>query len=63
MKKIKIFDNHFFSNNLELKFVLGPCQIQSKSHAFDICSEIDILSKKLDFNALRFFITILIILT
>ncbi len=50
MKKIKIFDNHFFSNNLELKFVLGPCQIQSKSHAFDICSEIDILSKKLDFQ-------------
>ena len=40
----------FFSNELDLKFILGPCQIESKSHAFDICSEIDKLSKKLDFR-------------
>ncbi len=50
MKKIKITNNHYFSNDLELKFILGPCQIESKSHAFDICSEIDVLSKKLDFK-------------
>ena len=50
MKKIKIINEFFFSNELDLKFILGPCQIQSKSHAFDVCSEIDKLSKKLDFK-------------
>ena len=50
MKKIKITNDFFFSNELDLKFILGPCQIESKSHAFDICSEIDKLSKKLDFR-------------
>ena len=29
---------------------MGPCQIESKSHAFDICSEINNLSEKLDFK-------------
>ena len=50
MKKIKINKDFFFSNEDDLKFILGPCQIESKSHAFDICSEIDKLSKKLDFK-------------
>ena len=50
MKKIKINKDFFFSNEEDLKFILGPCQIESKSHAFDICSEIDKLSKKLDFK-------------
>ena len=50
MKKIKIAENFYFSNNSEIKFILGPCQIESRSHALDICSEIDILSKKLDFK-------------
>ena len=38
------------SNNNEIKFILGPCQIESKQHAFEICSEIDKLSKKLKFE-------------
>ena len=50
MKKVKIINNFFFSNEYELKFILGPCQIESKSHAFDVCSEIDKLSKNLDFK-------------
>ena len=49
MKKIKIFENFYFSNNSEIKFILGPCQIESKQHAFDICYEIDRLSKKFKF--------------
>ena len=49
MKKVKVINN-FFSNEYELKFILGPCQIESKSHAFDVCSEIDKLSKNLDFK-------------
>ena len=47
MKKIKIINEFFFSNEHDLKFILGPCQIESKSHAFDVCSEINNLSKKL----------------
>ena len=50
MNKIKIKKDFFFSNSEEIKFILGPCQIESRSHALDICSEIDILSKKLDFR-------------
>jgi 2-dehydro-3-deoxyphosphooctonate aldolase (KDO 8-P synthase) len=50
MKKVKINNDLSFSNSEEIKFILGPCQIESRSHAFDICSEIDILSKKLDFK-------------
>jgi 2-dehydro-3-deoxyphosphooctonate aldolase (KDO 8-P synthase) len=50
MRKVKIKNNFFFSNSEEIKFILGPCQIESRSHAFDICLEIDILSKKLDFK-------------
>ena len=46
MKKIKIAENFYFSNNSEIKFILGPCQIESKQHAFDICYEIERLSKK-----------------
>ena len=48
MKKIKIAENFYFSNNSEIKFILGPCQIESKQHAFDICYEIERLSKKTD---------------
>ena len=44
MKKTKINNSFFFSNDLDLRFILGPCQIESKSHAFDICSEINNLS-------------------
>ena len=50
MKKIKISNNFYFSNDTEIKFILGPCQIESKDHAFEICSEIDKLSKKLKFQ-------------
>ena len=50
MKKIKIINNFYFSNDSEIKFILGPCQIESKDHAFEICSEIDKLSKKLKFQ-------------
>ena len=47
--KVKI-KNITFANNNEIKFILGPCQIESKQHAFEICSEIDKLSKKLKFE-------------
>ena len=50
MKKVKIKDNIIFSNSSELVFILGPCQIESKNHAIEVCSEIDALSKKLDFK-------------
>ncbi len=50
MKKVKVFENFFLSNNSEIKFILGPCQIESRQHAFDICDEIDKLSKKLNFK-------------
>ncbi len=50
MKKIKVFENFFLSNNLDVKFILGPCQIESKNHAFEICDEIEKLSKKLGFR-------------
>ena len=50
MKRVKIKKDFFFSNSDEIKFILGPCQIESRSHALDICSEIDILSKRLDFR-------------
>ena len=50
MKKIKIFEDFYFSNNSEIKFILGPCQIESKQHAFDVCHEIESLSKKLKFK-------------
>ena len=50
MKKIKIFDNFVLSNNMEIKFILGPCQLESKQHAFDICNEIQSLSEKLNFK-------------
>jgi len=49
-KKVKIGNFLNFANNLEVKFILGPCQIESKSHAFEICSEINKLSKRLDFQ-------------
>ncbi len=50
MKKIQIKDNFFMSNSSEIKFILGPCQLESRQHAIDICDEIDKLSKKLDFS-------------
>ena len=51
MKNINIkFKNFSVSNNKEITFILGPCQIESRNHALDICAEIDDLSKKLQFN-------------
>ena len=50
MVAVKIKENFNFSNSSEIKFILGPCQIESKGHAFEICSELDTLSKKLDFK-------------
>ena len=50
MKKIKIIDNFVLSNNDDIKFILGPCQLESKQHAFDICTEIQNLSEKLNFK-------------
>ena len=50
MRKIQIKNNFFMSNSSEIKFILGPCQLESRQHAFEICDEIDKLSKKLDFS-------------
>ena len=50
MKRVKVLKDFFLSNNLELKFILGPCQIESKQHAFEACYVIEKLSKKLDSN-------------
>ena len=51
MKNHKVKINKItLANNNEIKFILGPCQIESKQHAFEICSEIDKLSKKLKFE-------------
>ena len=41
MKKIKITEGFSLSNKLDIKFILGPCQIESASHAFEVCDEID----------------------
>lgn len=50
MKKIKINNELSFSNDSDIKFILGPCQIESQSHALDVCEEITKLSKKLNFK-------------
>ena len=50
MKKIKITKDLSFSNDSDIKFILGPCQIESQSHAFEICEEITKLSNKLNFK-------------
>ncbi len=50
MKKVKISDNISLSNDTEIKFILGPCQIESKQHAFDMCEEIEKLSNRLKFK-------------
>ena len=50
MKKIKIKKDFYFLTIILIKFILGPCQIESKQHAFDICNEIENLSKKLNFK-------------
>ena len=50
MKKIKINNELSFSNDSDIKFILGPCQIESQSHALDVCEEITRLSKKLNFK-------------
>ena len=50
MKRVKVFKDFFLSNNLELKFILGPCQIESKQHAFETCYVIEKLSKKIGFK-------------
>ena len=50
MKKIKITKDLVLSNDSDIKFILGPCQIESQSHAFDVCEEITNLSKKLKFK-------------
>ena len=49
MKKIKITEGFSLSNKLDIKFILGPCQIESASHAFEVCDEISKLSKCLRF--------------
>ena len=51
MKKLKLQKIYLLSNNLDIKFILGPCQIESKSHAFDVCDEIsETFKKNLNFN-------------
>ena len=50
MKKVQVFKNFYLSNDSEMKFILGPCQIESKEHAFEICEEIQKLSHKLQFK-------------
>ncbi len=39
-----------FSNDLPIKLIAGPCQIESRDHALDTCSEIKEITKKLDFE-------------
>ncbi len=50
MKKVRIKDNLILSNKSNIKFILGPCQIESNAHAFEICDEISKLAKKLNFE-------------
>ncbi len=37
-----------FSNNEKMKLIAGPCQIESRDHAMETCSEINEICKKLD---------------
>ena len=50
MKKNKIVDvgNIPFSNDLDIKIILGPCQIESRNHAMETCSEINEICEKLN---------------
>ena len=44
----KVNDNNIeFNNSLPMKLVAGPCQIESRDHAFSICSEINEIASKL----------------
>ena len=50
MKKNKVVDigNVSFSNDLDIKIILGPCQIESRNHAMETCSEINEICGKLN---------------
>ena len=50
MKKNKVVDigNIPFSNDLDIKIILGPCQIESRNHAIETCSEINEICEKLN---------------
>ena len=37
-----------FSNNKSIILIAGPCQIESKDHAFFVCSEIEKITKSLN---------------
>lgn len=50
MKNVTVKNHLKLSNKLDLKFILGPCQIESFSHASEICDEISKLSMKLNFK-------------
>ncbi len=50
MKNVTVKNHLKLSNKLDVKFILGPCQIESFSHASEICDEISKLSMKLNFK-------------
>ncbi len=50
MKKSKVVKvgNISFSNDLNIKIIIGPCQIESRNHALETCSEINEICEKLN---------------
>ena len=50
MKTVRVKNNLILSNKSNIKFILGPCQIESSKHAFEVCDEISKLAKKLNFE-------------
>ena len=50
MRTVRIKNNLTLSNKSNIKFILGPCQIESSKHAFEVCDEISKLAKKLNFE-------------
>ena len=51
MKNFEInINNITFSNNLPIKLIAGPCQIESREHALETCLEIIEICSKIDIN-------------
>jgi 2-dehydro-3-deoxyphosphooctonate aldolase (KDO 8-P synthase) len=46
-KSIQI-QNLKFANNLPFGLIAGPCQMESRAHAFDMCGALVEMTKKLD---------------
>ena len=50
MKNVTITKSFKLSNKLDIKFILGPCQIESFSHAFEDVMKFQNFQKNLIFN-------------